>query len=148
MTTTMHTFKEARTHEADEALKKVAALLSGSDQTLILSDKQGGKVVLPSEAIEAFSQVIDALRARKPTVFYPKQALLTTQQAADYLGVSRPYLIQLLDDGKIPYSMVGTHRKILYEDLADYRAEMKRVQHAAIAEIIRISEEAGLYELE
>jgi excisionase family DNA binding protein len=148
MTTTMHTFKEARTHEADEALKKVAALLSGSDQTLILSDKQGGKVVLPSEAIEAFSQVIDALRARKPTVFYPKQALLTTQQGADYLGVSRPYLIQLLDDGKIPYSMVGTHRKILYEDLADYRAEMKRVQHAAIAEIIRISEEAGLYELE
>jgi excisionase family DNA binding protein len=103
---------------------------------------------LPPEAIEAFSQVIDALRARKPTVFYPQQALLTTQQAADFLYVSRPYVIKLLDEGKLPYSMTGTHRRVLFEDLVSYKAEMKAIQRAGIEEIIRISEEAGLYDLD
>jgi excisionase family DNA binding protein len=143
----MHAFKPAQTPEADEALARIADLLSSNAQPLSLSDGQGGQVALPAEAVDAFIQVIAAIRARKPAVLYPQQALLTTQQAADFLHVSRPYVIKLLDEGKLPYSMTGTHRRILFKDLARYRAEMKAIQRAGIEEIVRISEEAGLYDL-
>lgn len=148
MTTTMRTLKPGQTTEANDALDEIATLLSHNDQALSLTDGQGGRVALPAEVVDAFSQVIAALQAKKPMVLYPKKALLTTQQAAGFLGVSRPYLIQLLDEGKIPHTMTGSHRRILYADLASYRAEMKKTQRAALEEIVRISEEAGLYDLE
>lgn len=148
MTTKMHTFKPAQTTEADEALDKLATLLSKGDQPLSLSDGQGGQVTLPAEAIEAFGQVIAALRARKPTVLYPQRALLTTQQAADFLYVSRPYVIKLLDEGKLPYSMTGTHRRILFKDLADFKVVWDREREAAFQDLVRISEEFGLYDMD
>jgi excisionase family DNA binding protein len=148
MTTTMHALNANRTPQVDEALEKISALLSREDHALSLRDEAGDQVVLPAEVIEAFSQVIAALRARKPTVFYPQQAMVTTEQAATFLHVSRPYLIKLLDEGKIPYSMTGSHRRIQFQDLAAFKVEWDRKRDAAFRELIRISEEAGLYDME
>jgi excisionase family DNA binding protein len=74
----------------------------------------------------------------------PITAELTTQEAADLLNVSRPYLIRLLDNQKIPHHMVGRHRRILFKDLMDYRQKAKRRQFKAMQELTADDDELGI----
>ena len=74
----------------------------------------------------------------------PINAELTTQEAADLLNVSRPYLIRLLDENKFPHHMVGRHRRILFKDLMDYRQKAKRRQFKAMQELTAADDAAGI----
>ncbi|MCC6944144.1 MAG: helix-turn-helix domain-containing protein [Thermomicrobiales bacterium] len=114
---------------------------------MFLQDAVGRNIELAPEIVAAFQTVVDTLLENRPSVLYPKRALLTTQQAADYLGVSRPYLIKLLEEGKLPFSTTGTHRRILFEQLADYQASLDKLRDEALEEMVRIGEEGGMYEL-
>jgi excisionase family DNA binding protein len=62
----------------------------------------------------------------------PVHAELTTQQAADFLGISRPFLIRLLEEGVIPYHKVGTHRRVCFEDVRDYKKRMLEERESAL----------------
>jgi excisionase family DNA binding protein len=73
---------------------------------------------------------------------------MTTQEAADYLNVSRPYLIRLLDEGKIPYRLVGAHRRITQHDVKDYRDREAKRRRAILDELIEDGQELGLYRLD
>jgi excisionase family DNA binding protein len=75
----------------------------------------------------------------------PKEAELTTQQAADMLNVSRPYLIGLLESGKIPFRKVGRHRPITFEALLEYKRQDDLERRAAADDLADLSEELGLY---
>ena len=75
----------------------------------------------------------------------PSHAELTTRQAADILNVSRPYLIGLVDAGKIPHRLVGRHRRILFEDLMAYKRQSDAVSRQAADDLVALSEELGLY---
>jgi excisionase family DNA binding protein len=92
----------------------------------------GDRVELPVEIYRLLHQVIGALRQGLAVTVAPLTQTLTTQQAAELLGVSRPTVVKLLDENKIPYERAGTHRRIMLRDLVDYRERRRAEQYAAL----------------
>ena len=123
-----------------EQLAQILELLRASataDQTTgpryFLSCADSGQhVEIPAEVHRVLRQVVEAMRQGLAVTVVPQTMVLTTQQAADLLGVSRPTLIKLLGDGQIPYERIGTHRRIQLRDLLTYRKERRAAQYAAL----------------
>ena len=76
----------------------------------------------------------------------PVNKELSTQDAADILNVSRPFLVSLLEAGAIPFIKVGTHRRIRFIDLMEYKKRRDEETERGLEKIVRISEELGLYD--
>lgn|SRR5690554_4823862 len=105
----------------------------------------GDRVELPAEVYRVLLQVVEALRQGFAVTVAPLAQTLTTQQAADLLAVSRPTVIKLLDEGKIPFERIGTHRRILLRDLLAYRDMRRAEQYAALeSTAVDISDEDDL----
>jgi len=101
--------------------------LSGADP--------GEPVEIPAEVHQLLHHVVEAMRQGLAVTVVPRTMVLTTQQAADLLGVSRPTLIKLLGDEQIPYERIGTHRRIQLVDLLTYREQRRAAQYAALEAI-------------
>ncbi|MCC6806888.1 MAG: helix-turn-helix domain-containing protein [Deltaproteobacteria bacterium] len=87
----------------------------------VVVDEAKTQVTIPRAAYDLLLGVLAQLANGNPVSIVPHQAELTTNQAAEMLNVSRPFLIQLLEKGELPFRMVGTHRRIRYEDLLKYK---------------------------
>lgn len=109
-------------------------------------DDESDVVTVPREVADLIAEILAQLAAGRVVAAYPMHAELTSQQAADFLNVSRPHLVKLVDEGVIPYHKVGTHRRIYFKDVLAYRARQEEGSRAALDELSRISEEIGLYE--
>jgi excisionase family DNA binding protein len=101
-------------------------------QYFLSGSAPGDRVELPVEMYRLLRQVVGALQQGFAVSVVPVTRTLTTQQAAELLGLSRPTVIKLLDDGKIPFERVGTHRRILLRDLLEYRELRRGEQYAAL----------------
>lgn len=89
-------------------------------------------VELPEEVYAVLLRVVGAMRQGLSVTVSPTSQLLTTQQAADLLGMSRPTLIKALNEGRLSYTRSGTHRRIALTDALDYREWRRQAQYAAI----------------
>jgi excisionase family DNA binding protein len=98
----------------------------------LAGSEPGDRVELPAEVYRVLHHVVEALRQGVAVTVAPMTQKLTTQQAADLLGVSRPTVVKLLNEKKIPYEQVGTHRRILLRDLLQYREKRRAAQYAAL----------------
>jgi excisionase family DNA binding protein len=100
---------------------------------------------LPRDVLTLLQQLLAVLASGDAVSIVPVQKELTTQQAANLLNVSRQYLVQLLDEGKIPFHRTGTHRRVLTQDVLAYKALRKAERRAVLAEMVRDTEESGGY---
>lgn len=98
-------------------------------------------LVVPRAVAVMLAQVLDCLANGQGVQIMPDRAMLTTQQAADSLNVSRPYLIGLLEAGKIPYTMVGTHRRVAFVDLLEYKRKDDQHRRNVLDQLAELSEE-------
>ena len=102
-------------------------------------------LVIPRPTAAMFAQILDLLAQGRGVQIFPKEVELSTQKAADMLNVSRPYLIGLLEAGKIPFRKVGRHRRIRFEDLMDYKRQDDLDRRVAADKLAELTEELDLY---
>jgi excisionase family DNA binding protein len=98
-------------------------------------------LVVPRAVAALLAQVLGFLANGQGVQLMPDDAMLTTQQAADLMNVSRPYLIGLLETGTIPYQMVGTHRRIAFQDLMEYIRQDDQRRREVLDELAELGEE-------
>lgn len=99
---------------------------------------------LPPRVLRMIADLLGALAQGKAVAIMPKELDVTTQEAATFLNVSRPYVIGLLEANKIPYHKVGTHRRIRFEDLVRYKEERKLASDHAMQALVDQAQEFGL----
>ena len=108
---------------------------------MLVEDEHGESLTVPRPAVELLARVLAHMAAGQGVSIVPSQAELTTQQAADMLNVSRPYLIGLLERGEIDYRKVGTHRRIKAASLIEYMREDDRRRSEATDELHALTQE-------
>lgn len=112
----------------------------------LLLGPDGEQVPLPAEVYRVLRQVVDVMRQGKATLVAPQGMLLTTQEAADFLGISRPTLVKLLEDGAIAFEKPNRHRRVRLQDLVDFQARQRRERRATLDQITEDASELGLYD--
>ncbi len=95
---------------------------------------EGDRVELPESVYRVLVQVVESLRAGRAVSVAPRSTTLTTQQAADLLGVSRPTVVRLIDENEIPGERIGTRRRVLLNDVLAYRERRRQRQYDFLAE--------------
>lgn len=99
---------------------------------------------LPPKVLKFMARALGAMAEGKTILLVPKGRELSTVEAASLLNVSRPFLTKLLKEGKIPYSVIGSHRRVKYDDLIKYRDHMRGEQNKAMQALVDQSQELGL----
>lgn len=128
------------------ALEESLKSLSKKDTTEIEIEETAQKIIVPTMALQLLSRILKDLGEGRPVQIVPIAAEMTTQAAAELLGCSRPHVVKLLEQGRIPFTKIGKHRRVRYEDVMKYRKAMKEAQRQLLKDMMRDDEEAGLYD--
>jgi excisionase family DNA binding protein len=136
--------------ESSAEFEDFARIVEGLNSPKVPAPKlvgpDGTEIAIPHDVFDALVYGAQALSAGKGVTVAPTDSQLTTQQAADYLGISRPTLIKLLEGGHIPFSTVGRHRRVMLADIAAYDQQARSERRAALAEMSRDAMADGLFE--
>ncbi|HEY9267536.1 MAG TPA: helix-turn-helix domain-containing protein [Mycobacterium sp.] len=134
---------------ADVAMRRVKRYLSTHadehDIRVVVGGDPDDTLSLPRGAVELLARILAHMAAGQGVSVVPAHAELTTQQAADLLNVSRPYLIGLLDAGEIEYRKVGKHRRVRADSLMDYKRKDDHQRREVADELAELNRDMGLY---
>ncbi len=151
MTTTLSVFPETNPPTPAEAIlaresgRRLAPLLASmSTETIRLRIESEEFVSVPASAFRLFHEILAQMAQGNAVTLIPVHAELTTQQAAEILNVSRPFLIEQLETGVIPFRKVGTHRRVRFQDLMAYKENMDRNRLKALDALAAQAQELGM----
>lgn len=133
------------------AQKSYSVLASSIDQLRtdnpeIEIEETEEKIRIPISALRLLADILKQISQGNPISIVPIATEMTTQAAAELLGCSRPHVVRLLEEGKIPFTKVGRHRRIKYEDIVRFKKDMKSKQRKRIQKLMELDEESGLYD--
>ena len=138
----------ATSKEAQVALRALSGLSKRKiPRTIVVKTEGEAKslsVTVPKEAFELFLEVLGQMANGNAVTIVPVHAELTTQQAADVLNVSRPFLVKLIEEGKLQCRLVGTHRRIKMADLMAYKEADADERKAVLDELAAEAQKHGL----
>jgi len=125
-------------------IRELNRILQGGTPALVGAD--GERLKLPEAVFRLLKDIVLNMQLGRAIVLIPENQQLTTQRAADLLGVSRPYLIKLLEAGELPYHKAGSHRRVYLRDFVRYQKRRDTERKRALNRIAKEAYEAGLYE--
>lgn len=131
--------------QAEFILKELTPLADSHTKNEIkLVFRRGSKELalpFPASALNLLMKILDQMALGNSVTLIPVHAQLTTQEAADLLNVSRPFVVKLLNDGVMPFFKVGAHRRIRFEDLMDYKKSMLSESEKARQRLAELGQE-------
>lgn len=137
--------------EQKAAMESYDALVStleqiNSDYPEIEIEETHERIKIPLNALKLLAKILKETSQGKPISIVPIATEITTQAAAELIGCSRPHLIKLLDKGDIKFTKIGKHRRIKYQDIIEYKKNIKAEQRKLLTELMKADEESGLYD--
>lgn len=123
---------------ASESSRKLAAYIKSTDYPAFQLLKKGKAVetlAIPTDALQLLVTILSQMAKGNAVTLIPVHAELTTQEAADLLNVSRPYLVNLLEEGKIPFRKVGSRRRVFAKDVLRYKEKVDKKRLAILEEL-------------
>lgn len=143
MTQKLHDRAVLPPEETGPLTKMVAAFRDQGQAALVGPD--GVPWDLPVEAYRVLREVLEAMANGLAITVMPRHTMLTTQEAADMLGISRPTLVKLLADGELPYEQRGRHRRLLLTDLLEYQQRARTERNRQLDALVNEAGEHNLY---
>lgn len=150
---TQHILDSASSAEAEMAATATACLVAALDHSkaeqikLTIDVGTDGEtlpeLIVPPRALRFFADVLRQMAKREPMVLVPQKCELTTQEAAAFLNVSRPFVIKEISEGRLDCRLVNSHRRIEFEELVRYQNEQKKRSEEALRKIRKFSDEIG-----
>jgi len=138
---------ETEAANARQACRQLAAYLGKSEKLalqIVADDRPRELLAVPRGALKLLSHILAEMAQGNAVTLMPIHAELTTQEAADLLNVSRPYLVRLLEDRQIPFRKVGTHRRVLLRDLMAYKERTMAERVQALDELAAQAQELNM----
>jgi excisionase family DNA binding protein len=143
-TMSTHTqFTPPKTPKAKAGLSRLAADLQG-ERRLILRSGSGKPMTLPEELRRLLAKVVSDLSQGKSVAVISEDTNLTTREAADHLGMSRQYLVRLLEEGALSYHKVGSHRRLRLGEVESYKRRRDAHRRRVLDKLSETIERAGL----
>jgi len=139
------TQEQLAARESYESLVSSIGLLQNNLAEIEISET-GRRIRIPVSVLKLMVQILKEISLGNPVTVVPEATEITTQAASEVLGCSRPHVVRLLEEGKIPYTKVGKHRRIRYDDLMSFKKKMKVSQKKKLQDLMKLDEESGLYE--
>lgn len=132
---------------AGKTRKRLAAILkekSAYPVQLLNEEESDDPLEIPAPAVRLLVEILDEMAKGHAVALVPVQEEISTQQAADILGVSRPYFVQLLENGEISFRKVGTRRRIRLQDVMSYKRNLYNKRLQTLDELTDYEQELGL----
>jgi excisionase family DNA binding protein len=133
--------EQAELTHLNEVIEHIAEEPTDRRQVTQLVAADGTSVELPASAFKGLRAIADDLAHGRTVVVMPHDRLLTTNEAAGVLSISRQFLVRLLDGGEIPFERVGTHRRLAVADVLAYREERAARRREKLDELTELSQD-------
>lgn len=134
----------AQEAEQQQAAKLYRMLIH--DGTAWLVGPDNSKLEIPPSIYKVLIKAVENMQEGKAIAIMPLMEEMSTQAAADMLGISRQFLVKELEAKKIPFHRAGSHRRIYLKDVLDYQKQREVARSASIDRMAQISEDAGVYD--